>query len=137
MSGKQRIRRQLILVTLGALVVANMGCSLKVQRKTLHQTSDLESLQGLDGNSPWLKAHLPNGDLYLLSNWQVDESRRVITGEGSWMDARRDVIDTGPFVVQLDSVAIFDLCRVMHNTVDGQVGPGAQVADRDTVVVDK
>ena len=35
-------------------------------------------MQGLDGKSPWLKAHMPEGGLYLLSNWQVDEDRRII-----------------------------------------------------------
>jgi hypothetical protein len=102
-------------VTLGALVVAGMGCSLKVQRKALHQTGDLETLQGLDGNSPWLKAHLPDGGLYLLSQWEIDESQREISGVGSRWNARRDLVAEGPLAVSLDSVAIFE-SNILHTS---------------------
>ncbi len=103
-----RLQRQIFLAAICCLLWQSTGCSLKVQHKALHQTDDLESLQGLDGKSPWLKAHMPEGGLYLLTNWQIDEDQRIIKGNGSLMNARRDVIASGPFVVPLDSVAIFE-----------------------------
>ena len=108
MFGTIGFRKRLCMTAVGTLLILSMGCALKVQEKALHRADDLATEEGLDGRSPWLKAHLPDGDLYLLSNWRVDESRRVIVGEGTWMDPRRDVIATGPFVVPLDSVAIFE-----------------------------
>ena len=102
------IRRSCIMAAILGLLFLNTSCALKTQHKALHRTDDLESLQGLDGKSPWLKAHMPEGGLYLLSNWQIDEGQRIIKGTGSLMNARRDVIASGPFVVPLDSVAIFE-----------------------------
>ena len=97
-----------LLLVLGALLILCMGCSLKVQKKVLHQPDELAAQKGLDEKSPWLKAHLPNGGLYLLSNWRVDETRREILGQGKLLDARRDLVENGQFVVPLDSVAIFE-----------------------------
>ena len=108
MMGLTGLQRFIFRAVACVLVVLSLGCALKVQKKALHQTDDLRTLQGLDGESPWLKAHLPDGGLYLLSNWQIDEARREIKGEGTLMDARRDFVDTGHFVVPLDSVAIFE-----------------------------
>jgi hypothetical protein len=105
---QSEIQRHFFLAAIFGMLLLNAGCALKVQRKAIHQTDDLKSLQGLDGKSPWLKAHMPEGGLYLLSNWQVDEDQRQITGEGSLMNARRDVVASGPFVLPLDSVAIFE-----------------------------
>jgi len=102
------IQKLFFLAAICGLLIMNLGCSLKVQRKALHQTDELATLQGLDGKSPWLKAHLPDGGLYLLSHWHVDEDQRSIEGQGSRMNARRDVIASGPFTVPLDSVAIFE-----------------------------
>jgi len=101
------------MVAAFALAISSMGCSLKVRKKALYQTDDLTALDGLDGKSPWLKVHLPDGGLYLLSKWQIDEARREIKGEGTRMDARRDVVATGPFVVPIDSVAIFE-SNIVH-----------------------
>lgn len=85
-----------------------LGCALKNQQKSLHAVDDYASLEGLDGRSPWLKAHLPNGGLYILTNWRVREDERVLCGQGTRYDARRDVLGTGDFTVALDSVALLE-----------------------------
>jgi hypothetical protein len=115
MFGQFRLPQHLFMVTIWALLTLSMGCALKVQKKAIHQAGDLRELQGLDGDSPWLKAHLSDGSLYLLSNWKIDEIQREIQGEGNFMDARRDVVASGPFVVPLDSVAIFE-SNIVHTS---------------------
>ena len=90
------------------LLILCAGCSLKVQKKALYEPDELAAQQGLDGRSPWLKAHLPDGGLYLLSDWRVNEERREIVGVGTRLNARREVLDNGPFAVALDSVSIFE-----------------------------
>lgn len=109
MMGNSRSRRRLVLLAAALiLLIANMGCSLKVRRKALHETDNLAALTGLDGRSPWLKAHMPNGDLYLLSQWQIDAERHRISGNGTLFNARRERTGLGPFAVPIDSVAIFE-----------------------------
>jgi hypothetical protein len=109
MFGNSGSRRRLVFLTAAvALLITNMGCAIKERRKALHPTDDLPSLAGLDGRSPWLKAHLPDGGLYVLAQWHVDENRRQITGNGTLFNARRDVTGAGPFTIPIDSVAIFE-----------------------------
>lgn len=115
MIGTIRTKQRPLVSVVGILLVMCSGCSLKVQEKALHQPYDLAHQEGLDGKSPWLKAHLPDGGLYLLSNWQVDDSGRQITGQGTLLDVRRDLVSSGPFVVPLDSVAIFE-SNIVHTS---------------------
>ncbi len=118
--GLTGFHRHIFIAAACVLVILSLGCALKVQKKALHQTDDWEELQGLDGKSPWLKAHLPDGGLYLLHDWRVDETQRSISGEGTLMDPRRDVVSTGPFVVPLDSISIFESNVVsLSSTVAG------------------
>ncbi|HEU5039690.1 MAG TPA: hypothetical protein VFT84_02645, partial [Gemmatimonadales bacterium] len=37
----------------------------------------------LDKHSPWLKAHLRTGYVYLLDAWAVDSAGTVVSGRGS------------------------------------------------------
>ncbi len=100
--------RKFFVAPVATVLILCMGCALHVQQKALHEPAAWNLRGSLDGQSPWLKAHLPNGDLYLLSNWQVDEAGDMITGEGTRLNARREVIDSGAFSVPLDSIAIFE-----------------------------
>jgi hypothetical protein len=60
----------------------------------------------LDDRSPFLKAHLASGHVYVLSAWSVQGSD--ITGTGSLLDANRREVDTGYFVLPGDSVLLFE-----------------------------
>jgi hypothetical protein len=65
--------------------------------------------QGLDGRAPYLKVHLKDGRLYVLSDWRVDEQSRTVTGTGEVLGPdRRVVYPTGEHSVTLDLVALFE-----------------------------
>jgi hypothetical protein len=95
------VRSGLVLM----LALAVLACAPKVVRRSLHDPADLAAL---DQNSPYLKAHLPDGGLYILSDWRVDESARRLAGAGVFLDARRDTLDRGLFDLAVDEVAIFE-----------------------------
>jgi hypothetical protein len=63
-------------------------------------------IETLDAASPYLKAHLRSGGVYVLSSWRADADR--IVGEGSLLDANRTVLATGAFTIPSDSVALFE-----------------------------
>ncbi len=108
----------LVILAAGCLLLIFIsGCSLQVQKKALHRPDNFEELHSLDGKSPWLKVHMPDGGMYLLSGWNVDEGRREIRGQGSLFNARRDKIAMGPFAVSLDSVAIIESNVVQTSNV--------------------
>lgn len=103
-----RVQHATRFVAVAMAITLCLGCALKVQKKSLHAVDDYAALEGLDGRSPWLKAHLPDGGLYILTNWRVREDERTLWGQGTRYDARRDVLGMGDFTVALDSVALLE-----------------------------
>lgn len=99
---------RIVLSLTCVLLLLPSGCAFQTQQRDLHEPDDLATLHWLDGRSPWLKAHLPDGDLYLLSTWHVDEDRYMIHGQGTHLNARRDTLAAGAFSVPLDSITVFE-----------------------------
>jgi hypothetical protein len=77
----------------------------------LHVTPDHAAT--LDRASPFLKAHLRSGSVYVLSNWHVEGG--VIAGQGALLDANRDSIGGGTFRFPADSAVLFET-NVVHGT---------------------
>ena len=82
------------------------ACSkiVTVQRTTVPASARVT----LDQRSPWLKAHLRSGGVYILAQWRSDSVANAIIGTGEHQDANRAVIDSGLFRVPLDSVSLFE-----------------------------
>lgn len=64
----------------------------------------------LDGEAPYLKAHLRDGRVFVLSPWRSEEEDGAtwIRGEGRLLDVNRSTVESGPLVVPIDSVALFE-----------------------------
>src|SRR5688572_22178294 len=62
----------------------------------------------IDSEAKYLKAHMRNGDLYILSGWRVDEGQGRVTGQGFHYDDNRRIKADGPLVVPLAEVALFE-----------------------------
>ena len=61
------------------LVLAAAGCGKKAWTPTLHPPDQYrEASRGAE----YLKVHMRDGGLYVLSSWQVDEGRSALTGRG-------------------------------------------------------
>lgn len=65
----------------------------------------------LDQQAPFLKCHTPSGDVYVLTQWKVDEAARRVSGTGLHYDARRARQGEGTFSLSLDEVALFETNR--------------------------
>lgn len=90
----------LLLLLLGAA-----GACARAVTRTLVSPADVGSL---DGESPFLKAHLADGGVYVLSAWRVDSDSSTIVGTGQLYDANREQVDSGAMRVAVDSVALFE-----------------------------
>ena len=62
----------------------------------------------LDKRSRYLKAHMRDGGVYVLSQWAVDEAARTVSGEGKRYDAQRRAVAAGRQFFPLDEVALFE-----------------------------
>jgi hypothetical protein len=81
-----------------------LGCIHRVERHIV----PADQAATLDGRSAYLKAHLKNGYVYLLSGWHADSGGRVISGTGQLLDANRTMVSSGDFRFPSDSVALFE-----------------------------
>jgi hypothetical protein len=97
----RRVGPVLAIVLIGALAPA----CLKTVERTL-----VPSGQGatLDARSPYLKAHLRSGSVYVLSDWHVDSAAAVVTGHGALLNPNRDLVTQGEVRLPFDSVALFE-----------------------------
>ena len=96
-------REPRLLVALA--VVASAGACAERQYRTLTPPG---TPGALDKRSPYLKAHLRDGRVCILSAWSVDEARGRVSGTGVLLGPDRKVIEQGPQTVPIANVAIFE-----------------------------
>ena len=80
------------------------GCGYALKRSLTAPAQ----FQSLDNSSPFLKAHMHDGKVYILSSWKVNSENRTVTGPGKVLNANREILETGEFTIPIDSVAIFE-----------------------------
>ena len=100
--GNPAMRTRLLLVAMVAIAAA--ACAHKVSRTITDPLT--QQVPGPDAE--YLKAHMLDGELVLLSSWRVAESERQVEGYGTRFDFNREVIGTGDLALSLDSVALFE-----------------------------
>lgn len=63
------------------------GCFESRLARTLKTPDQIKTL---DRRSPYLKVHMKDGDLYLLSKWRVDDALGEVSGDGDRFGIARD-----------------------------------------------
>ena len=90
------------------------GCVQRLDRKvgtTIHTVDD---------KAPFLKVHLADGRLYVLSDWHADETTKHVTGTGDLFTADREVETSGSFSIAMADVAMYET-----NTIENSPGIAA------------
>lgn len=81
------------------------GCAHKLVR-SLRAPDEASTL---DGKSKYLKVHMRNGDLYVLSDWRVSEKDGVVSGTGAHYGPNRAVLEPAAVHrIPLADVALFE-----------------------------
>ncbi len=88
-------------------MILGTGCVQRIDRKTG------PTLQTVDLGAPFLKAHMRNGDLYVLSAWRIDEATRTISGTGELQGPERQDVAERVHRVHIDDVALFETNTVV------------------------
>lgn len=96
------MRRTLFIPLAATLVVP--ACAQRVHRATVAPTA----LATVDLKAAFLKVHMKDGSLYVLSAWQAHDSSRVVTGTGRRYALDRAILPDSAHTLSLDSVAIFE-----------------------------
>jgi hypothetical protein len=63
-------------------------------------------------DSPYLKAHMRDGRVYVLANWTVDDKSGVVNGNGDLLGPDRKLVKQGAFQVDLSDVVLLETNRV-------------------------
>jgi len=107
----RNVVRCLSALIFAAAVAAGCGGPFGQRGKvrTQHRSlTDPAQVATIDHKSPFLKAHMRNGDVYILSPWSVDATARTVSGNGERLDPNRTRVGEGAHVIPLDSVALFE-----------------------------
>ncbi|MBA2293020.1 MAG: hypothetical protein H0W15_11265 [Gemmatimonadales bacterium] len=89
-----------------ALALALLGsCNFQQVNRTLVPASAVATL---DHKSPFLKAHLRDGTMYVLGQWNVDSTSNRIQGTGALLGVNRDTLQQGLLSIGVASVALFE-----------------------------
>jgi hypothetical protein len=105
-----RLRALVACALVAGLVGA--GCSPNRLRRSLKTVGEVATV---DRRSPYLKVHARDGELYVLSEWQIDEAGRQISGRGERLNLARETVANGPLLVALDDVALIET-NVVHTS---------------------
>ena len=94
---------RLALLSLAVLALA-AGCARKLTRTFVPP----DRTATLDARSPFLKAHMADGTVYVLNRWAVDTTDQRVRGTGHHLGLNREPIDSGTFRLATDSVVLFE-----------------------------
>lgn len=101
------------LAMVAALALA-AGCPQQIERKVGAQ------LQTVDMKAPYIKCHMKNGDVYVLSSWRIEEAAQELVGAGELYGTDRSVVSQLSYRVPLADVALYET-----NTISSSPGVAA------------
>lgn len=83
--------------------------------KLLHETEQLK-------NKPFLKAHMKNGDLWILYDaWTVDTVQNLLNGQGVQYNHNRTQIGSGQASIPIQEVLIFETNQQLKGKENGRI----------------
>jgi hypothetical protein len=90
------------------VAVVTVFCAACATTRLTRSLTSPDQTQTLDKRAAYLKVHMKDGQLYVLSKWRVDEAARLVTGEGERFNPARESQAAGSFSVALDDVALIE-----------------------------
>jgi hypothetical protein len=83
-------------------------CALHYYQRLKREIRDVSQLGQLDKKSPFLKVHMLDGQVYILSEWNLKSGNESISGKGHLLNFNREQIEEGQFTILLSKVALFE-----------------------------
>jgi len=100
--------QKVILATVITVILSLNQCAPRYQQRLKKDLKETSQIKEIDKKSPYLKIHMLNGQLYILSGWRVEEGNESVTGSGQLLDFNRKPVDRGSFTIPLSQVALFE-----------------------------
>lgn len=98
------------------LFITTQSCVTKLSRFNFKDSNSLINKVKEYKKTPYIKAHLVNGDICLLNEkWYIDSTYLNLIGMGVQCDYNRNLKLIGSISVPLDSVAIYEVNERMDD----------------------
>ena len=94
-------------VAMAVILALVAGCPQRVERKVG------PTLQTVDMKAPFLKCHMKDGGLYVLSSWRIDEAGAAVIGAGELYGTDRSVESRLSYRVRFADVALYETNTVV------------------------
>ncbi len=101
------------IVAIGFVILTSVSCNNT--HTVSREITPADYSMTLNKQSPYLKAHMQSGWVYILKSWSVDDTKHLVDGTGVLYDFNRNPVKNGTFSVGLDSVAVFET-NVLHQS---------------------
>jgi hypothetical protein len=62
---------------------------------------------------------MKNGELYVLSDWMINEENKEVTGRGSHQNLNREILELGDFQVPLQEIVLAETNKISGSTSAG------------------
>jgi hypothetical protein len=129
--------KKILLSVLAVVIVilASHSCATYNFRFNYRNVNNLIHETNYLLTKPYLKAHLKNGDVCILSDsWEVDTVSNVLTGNGTKFNFNRARVFEGAISILIDSVAIFETNTKILKPEAGRITALSILAGLDVVV---
>jgi hypothetical protein len=118
----------LVVMAFQSCSTYNFRSNYKGANRLIHETENLKT-------KPFLKAHLKNGDVCILSDsWKVDTTLNTVSGNGTIYNFNRAKVFEGAIAISIDSVAIFETNKKLLNTEADRIGALTLLAGVDVII---
>ena len=100
------------------LVIIISSCQPIYLSREVRHTDQVSSI---NTKNKYIKAHMKDGQLYILYNWYYDSAKNALAGWGNYLDVNRKLVDSrgnlvdasktegiDPFIIAIDNVALLE-----------------------------
>ena len=94
---------RILVLLLSSCLIFTTSCTNYIQRTT-STPAEIKDASTYKKN-PFLKLHMKNGELYVLSDWKIKDKNELI-GTGKHLNFNREVINEGDFNIDLQNIVI-------------------------------
>jgi len=109
--------RILILLLSVSLILSTSCSNPRIERTT--SSPDEMIYERSSAEHPYLKLHMKNGELYVLSDWMINKDTKEVTGSGSHQNLNREVLDLGDFQIPLQEIVLAETNQISGSTAVG------------------
>ena len=106
----------ILLLSLG-LILSTSCSNPRIDRTT--STPDEMRYESSSKELPYLKLHMKNGELYVLSDWDINRNSNEVTGNGSHQNLNREIMDEGDFQIPLQQIVLAETNQISGSTAVG------------------